>query len=176
MPLSQRIIEDFTESQYIDFFNNKNNIEYKLGGVIGDINLYHKKPFPRILQSDFHKGAGVFSFLKGLAKSSLPFIQRLILPEAVNFTSNLINSKLQNKKIDKENLKNLAKQSLKNIASKALSGGRKRKKYTKKSKVKRQKIKKKNIIFKKYLKKKKSKKKKTNIKKNKNKFKIFHDI
>lgn len=159
MPLSQRIIEDFTESQYIDFFNNKNNIEYKLGGVLGDIHLYHKKPFPRILQSDNHKGAGIFSFLKGLAKSSLPFIQRLILPEAVNFTSNLINSKLQNKKIDKENLKNLAKQSLKNIASKALSGGRKRKKYTKKFKVRKQKNKETKYYFKKIFKKKEKQKK-----------------
>ena len=44
LPLSKGFVEDFTESQYIDFFsNNKNNTDNLLGGVIGDIQLYHKK-------------------------------------------------------------------------------------------------------------------------------------
>ena len=146
LPLSKGFVEDFTESQYIDFFsNNKNNTDNLLGGVIGDIQLYHKKPFPHILQADFHTGAGIFSFLRGLAKRSLPFIRRLILPEALNFTNNLIDTKLQNKKLNKETLKNLAKQSLKNIASKGLSAGNRRKCKRRSKKVKKKILSIKNI-------------------------------
>ena len=180
LPLSQNIFQDLTESQYIDFLNSNHNINkaYLLGGALADINLYHKRHFPHLLQTNYHTGAGIFSFLKGLAKSSIPFLRRLILPEAVNFTHGIIDTKLQNKKLDKQTLKNLAAKSIKNIAAKTLSGGRRRKRRSR-TKKKRQ------FIRKKYTKQRKFKRKTKNIKiKNKvkskknntNKYKIFNNI
>ena len=184
LPISHNLYNDLNESEYTRIFNRDNNV---IGGALSDISVYERKHFSNIFKNN-NSGAGIFSFLSGLAKQSLPYLKKIILPEAINFSSDLLHHKLQNRNIDKNTLKELTKKSLKNIAKKSLSdssGGlkrkfkikKKRKKITKK-KNKSKKYKKKRSIKKRAKVKRKKKRKIKKRKKNssKNKFSIFNSI
>lgn len=191
LPIPRNLYSDLNESEYSRLFK----LNHSTGGALSDIAVYEKKYFSNIFNNKKKSGAGIFSFLSGLAKKSLPYISKYILPEAVNFTSNLINEKIQNKKIDKKSLKRISKDSFKNIARKALlesGGGKNLKRFykdsfnkiakktnkrliIKKKKTISQRKKRKNIKKKKKITRKKSR---TNLKKNNNKkkSKIKHSI
>merc|ERR1711989_229919 len=113
-----QIINDFNEDDYYKYLNS-NHI---LGGSLSDIITYQRRYFSHLSDDRNQTGAGLWSFITGLAKKSLPFVSKYILPEALSFTSNVLNETNNTKtKIDKNKLKSLGKTSLKNIASKVLS-------------------------------------------------------
>ena len=127
------VYSDLQQEDYFRLLTGENNLS---GSGISDIVLYEKDYFPN---SGNKQGAGFLSFLGSVARKAIPFISRYILPEAINFGSNLINKKRQNPDLKREDFKNEAKKSMKNIAEKVLNASGGKKTYIKKSKIKKKK-------------------------------------
>ena len=183
IPIPELIDRDLSEKEYLRIFNNEN--EY-IGGAYSDIKLYKDENYQNLFRRHNRTGAGVYSFFSSIAKKSLPFLRKYILPEAVNFgTSLLEKSNTPNQKISKQDIKNLSKKSLKNIGRKVFEssgGGRYKKIYKKRKRKKNKKIKRrikknnnkarKKSLNKKGIKKRKNKKRR----KSENRFRIFENI
>lgn len=77
----------------------------------------------------YHRGAGLFSFIRGIGKQVLPFISKYILPSLYNVGSNVLKDMGESKGSIGESLKRRGIQGVKEVASKigARQGGRKRK-------------------------------------------------
>ena len=119
LPIPQERYSDLSVSDYTNLFTSNNII----GGSLNDIILFEKDNYSNLFRKD-RRGAGFFSFLSSLAKKSLPYLKKYVLPEALNVTSSLL-SKSQSageKSLTKKDLEHLGKRSLRNIASKALTG------------------------------------------------------
>ena len=87
IPLSHNYINNLSEHDYYSYFLSND----KKAGSISEIILYQKPH----LSNKFNRnsnltGGGFFQFIKSIAKKSLPFIQKYILPEVGSFTSQLI--------------------------------------------------------------------------------------
>ena len=115
-----------------EFFKPNLNIN---GGRIQDINYFKPKYYSR--------GGSFFSILSSLARTALPFLRNYILPEAGNFTTNLINDSNNNIPLKTNVKKNLMK-SVRNIGKRIVRGGGKRKSIKRKKCIKGRK---KNDIF-----------------------------
>ena len=137
IPKDHQVYNDLKESDYLQIFNvDESNLKSILrGGALTDIQLY-KKNYSNLFRRGDLSGAGFWSILNNLARKSLPFLKKYVLPEALNLGSTIIEKSKQNQNnlINKNELKNLAKNSVKNLASKAISniGGRRKKQIRKK--------------------------------------------
>ena len=179
IPVPELINRDLSEKEYLRIFNKEN--EYT-GGAYSDIKLYKDENYQNLFRRSNRTGAGVYSFFSSIAKKSIPFLRKYLLPEALNFgTSLLEKSNNPNQKISKQDIKNLSKKSLKNIGRKVLqssSGGKYKKIYKKryrKKKIKR-KIKNRKKSRKKIHNKRRIKKRKNNKRRLVTRFKIFENI
>ena len=118
--------DDLSITEYDNIFQENSNI----GAGINDIILYQKE-----LNSNniLRRGGNLWTFLGNIAKKALPFINKYILPEAVNFSQNLVQRQAENNaNITKDDLKDISKQSIKNIVKKVASGRKKLKNRNKK--------------------------------------------
>ena len=142
LPKDHQVYNDLKESDYLQIFNvDESNLKSILrGGALTDIQLY-KKDYSNLFRRGELSGAGFWSILNNLARKSLPFLKKYVLPEALNLGSTIIEKSKQNQDnvITKKELKNLAKNSVKNLASKAISniGGRRNRRGRKKQIKKR---------------------------------------
>ena len=80
--INQKSINDF-----LDIFENK-------GGSLNQIVLYQKPHLYQKLNKNI--GGGFVSFIKNIAKQTLPFITKYIFPKICTFTSNLFSTVNQN--------------------------------------------------------------------------------
>ena len=129
LPIPKKDFQDLSVEEYVKYFT-KSSIR---GSGINDIILYQKDLNSNNL---LRKGAGFWSFLGSLARKTLPFISRVLLPEAVTFGQNLIDKRLEKKSnLTSEDLKSISKKSLGNIAKKISIGSGKNKKLNNKSKT-----------------------------------------
>ena len=141
IPKDHQVYNDLKESDYLQIFNvDESNLKSILrGGALTDIQLY-KKNYSNLFRRGELSGAGFWSILNNLARKSLPFLKKYVLPEALNLGSTIIEKSKQNQDnvITKKELKNLAKNSVKNLASKAISniGGR-RKRHRRKKQIRK---------------------------------------
>ena len=94
------------------------------GGGLGDIKVY--KP------ENYGRGGSFLGVLTGVIKKALPFLRGLILPEARNFTKNVMADLGNNVPVKKSFKKNLI-QSAKNLGKRVV-GGKKLKRLKKKRK------------------------------------------
>ena len=131
LPIPKKDFQDLTITEYNNYFTKTVNS----GGAISDIILYQKDFDSNNL---LRRGGSFWTFLGNIAKKTLPFIHKYILPEAVNFGQNLIEKTNQtNSNLTKQDLKKLSKQSLSNIAKKiAVGSGERRQKKKEKQKQK----------------------------------------
>lgn len=106
---------DLKFEDYFDLFSRKSN----KGGALTDISLYQKESFNNLLK----KGGSFWGFLSNLAKKTLPYINKYIIPEALNLGTNLLHKSQSSEGLKKSDIKNLSKKSLKNIVSKAINSG-----------------------------------------------------
>ena len=143
LPIPKKEFQDLSVEEYTNYFTKT---RYR-GAGINDIILYQK---------DFHsnnlirRGAGFWSFLGSIARKTLPFISKYVLPEAVTFGQNLIDKRLEKKSnLTSEDFKSISKNSLGNIAKKISVGSGKKKLQIKKRKniTKKINIKRKGKIF-----------------------------
>ena len=155
-----QIKNDLNEDEYYKYLNS-NHIS---AGSLSDIITYQRRHFSHLIDDKNLSGAGLWSFISKLTKKSLPLLSKYILPEALSFTSNVLNERNNKKNIDKNKLKSFAKTSLKNIASKVLSNTLAGKSNNRRYKLKSKKNKK-NKKVKRILRSKLKKKKKLNKKK-----------
>ena len=98
--------QDISQDSYYTYFtNNTQN-----GGSISDIILYHKD-----LKTNnyLRRGGGFWSFLGNLARKSLPFINKFILPEAVNIGQTLLEKQQQKGSISKKDFSDVSRDSVK---------------------------------------------------------------
>ena len=108
---------------------------FQKGGSIDDIRTY-EVPY------NYHqRGSGIFSILNGIARLTLPFLKRIILPSVGEFSSNVINDYSSGVPI-KESLKKRGVHAAKSIGKRIMKGGgrRRMKKNKKKSRKCRKKI------------------------------------
>lgn len=96
---------------------------FKNGGSLDDIALF--SPTARS-----KRGAGILSFLSGVAKKATPFLVRYIQPEAIDFGKRVLRDVLEGKSV-KRTLRHQGMQSVRNIGSRIARGGRKKKKQKK---------------------------------------------
>ena len=148
----QMLIEDLSLQDYLNYFTK----DTEIGGSISDIVLYHKENSNNYLR----RGGGFWSFIGKLAKKSLPFINKFILPEAINIGQSLLEKHQTKGKISKDDLSDISKDTVKRIVKKVVSGSGKRKKQ-KKKRLKKIRVKLIQPKIKKKNKKKKKTKKKT---------------
>ena len=113
-------------------FNTQN---FHRGGALSDIKTFN----PEFIQ----RGSGVFSILNTIVRNSLPFLKRIFLPAAGEFTSNVLNDYFEGKSF-KEAVKTNGVNTAKSIGRRIVRGGSKKKTSLKNSSKKRNK-KKKNI-------------------------------
>ena len=123
VPAPRLLYKDLKESDYLDIFNQPNLNSYLKGGALTDIKLFRNNKYSNLFKKEEISGAGFWSILNNLARKSLPILKKLILPEALNLGSSIIEKVKSNpdSTIKKEELKNLAKSSAKNLAKKTLS-------------------------------------------------------
>ena len=100
---------------YDQLFNPNLN---KQGFGLNDIRIYKKR------------GGSIFGFIRTLAKTAIPFVKNLLLPEIGNFAKN-ISQDVANNVPFKQSMKRNIISSGKNIGSRIIGGGRKRKKNRK---------------------------------------------
>lgn len=101
LPIPKKDFQDLSVAEYTNYFTKSSNS----GGGINDIILYQKDLNSNNL---LRRGAGFWSFLGNLARKSLPFISRILLPEAVTFGQNLIDKRLEKKSnLTSEDLKSI---------------------------------------------------------------------
>ena len=136
--------QDISQDSYYTYFtNNTQN-----GGSISDIILYHKD-----LKTNnyLRRGGGFWSFLGNLARKSLPFINKFILPEAVNIGQSLLEKQQQKGSISKKDFSDVSKDSIKRVVKKVITGSGKKRKYNRKiiKKLKKNNKRKRKIINKK---------------------------
>ena len=88
---------DITLDDYYNYFTQDGDI----GGSISDIILYHKD-----LKTNnyLRRGAGFWSYIGKLAKKSLPFISKFILPEAINVGQSLLEKHQSKGEISKKDI------------------------------------------------------------------------
>lgn len=95
------------------------------GGRLSDI---------RVFKSDnYGRGGSFMGVLTGVIKRAFPFLRSLILPEARNFTQNVMEDLSNNVPVKNSLKKNLMK-SAKNIGKRVVTGGKKLKRLKKKRK------------------------------------------
>ena len=129
LPIPRQDFQDLSVGEYTDYFTKST---YR-GSGLNDIILYQKDFNSNNL---LRKGAGFWSFIGNLARKTLPFISRVLLPEAVTFGQNLIDKRLEKKtNLTSEDLKKISKKSIGNIAKKISVGSGKHKKINKKSRT-----------------------------------------
>ena len=107
--------QDISQDSYYTYFtNNTQN-----GGSISDIILYHKD-----LKTNnyLRRGGGFWSFLGNLARKSLPFINKFILPEAVNIGQTLLEKQQQKGSISKKDFSDISRDSVKRVVKKVITG------------------------------------------------------
>ena len=113
--------DDISLNDYYSYFTKDTDI----GGSISDIILYHKD-----LKTNnyLRRGGGFWSYVGQLAKRSLPFIHKYLLPEALNVGQTLIEKHQSKGRISKKDLSDISKDTLKRVVKNVVLGsGRKNK-------------------------------------------------
>ena len=120
LPIPKKDFQDLSVADYTNYFTKSS---YK-GSGINDIILYQKDFNSNNL---IRRGAGFWSFLGSIARKTLPFISKYVLPEAATFGQNLIDKRLEKKSnLSSEDLKSISKKSIGNIAKKNSVGSGKK--------------------------------------------------
>ena len=97
----------------------------------GNINIFRRyRPSKR--------GNGVISFLSKYGRYALPFLKKIILPSAKDFSKNVVSDVIAGNSL-KSTLKKRGKQSLKDVGNRILSGAGRRGRKRKTSSLKRRK-------------------------------------
>ena len=104
-------------------FNNQN---FHKGGAISDIKTFN----PQFIQ----RGSGVFSILNTIVRNSLPFLKRIFLPAAGEFTNNVLNDYSEGKSF-KEAVKTNGVSTAKSIGRRIMRGGSRKRSSLKKNKI-----------------------------------------
>ena len=110
-----------TSDHYDQLFNPHLN---QRGYGINDIRVYKRR------------GGSIFGFIRTLAKSALPFVKNLILPEIGNFAKNVTHDVANNVPFKRSMKRNILSSS-KNIGSRIIGAGKKKKNGGKKKIVKK---------------------------------------
>lgn len=106
---------DLSLDEYYNYFTK----DTEFGGSISDIILYHNNSKSN---NYLRRGGGFWSYVGQLAKKTLPFINKFLLPEAINVGQSLLEKHQSKGKISKEDLSNISKDSVKRIVKKVISG------------------------------------------------------
>lgn len=109
------------------------------GGGLEDITIFHPKGVP------YRRGAGILSFISGVAKRILPFIFKAAKPAAREFGSSVIKDVMEGKQPIRQSLKKNGIKALKQTGLRLIRGSGKivkKKKNVPKNKKKRRRRKK----------------------------------
>ena len=107
----------------------------KRGGGQSDISTFQSPIF-------YQKGAGLFSFLKGIGRRAIPFILKNVVPEAIDLGKAVLDDVASGNVKLKDSLKTRGVKALKGVARRTAGGGR----IKKRRKIRRQKCYKKDVF------------------------------
>ena len=126
-----------SKNEFITLFEDP--LVLKRGGALSDITTFQS---PILYQ----KGAGLFSFLKGIGKRVIPFIIKNVVPEALDMGKGVFDDVTSGQVKLKDSLKNRGMRAVRGVARRATTRGGGRIKKRKKRKQRREKCYKKDVF------------------------------
>ena len=127
-----------SKNEFITLFEDP--LVLKRGGALSDITTFQS---PILYQ----KGAGLFSFLKGIGKRVIPFIIKNVVPEALDMGKRIFDDVTSGQVKLRDSLKNRRLRAVRRVARRATTrGGGRIKKMKKKRKQRRERCYKKDVF------------------------------
>jgi len=122
-----------SKDEYLALFENPRIL--KRGGALSDITTFQSPVL-------YQKGAGLFSFLRGIGRRAIPFIMKNVVPEALDMGKGILDDVATGRDNFKQSLKQRGLSALKGVGRRATTtkgAGRIKKKKKKTRKPRRSK-------------------------------------